>query len=161
MHCSVIARNQSWRIDFTFGNANRTAFCRREITNVKEPDMRTSILVFTATAAVLLASPAIAQDARYHAYAYGAPVAGAAVGTAVGVGLYNGWWSSAGLPTSVAGSVAVGGLAGIGTAALLHAATTPCQGFHALFGNFLTRADGCVNGRWVGHQPARIVHRRR
>jgi hypothetical protein len=123
--------------------------------------MRKSILVLTASAAAILGSPAIAQDARYPAYAYGAPVAGAAVGTAVGVGLYNGWWSAAGLPTTVAGSAAVGGVAGIGTAALLHAATTPCQGFHALFGNFLTRADGCVNGRWVGYQPERIVYRRR
>ena len=43
--------------------------------------------------------------------------------------------------------------AGIGTAALIHAATTPCQGFHALLGNLVTNSDGCVNGQWVGDSP--------
>lgn len=112
--------------------------------------MRKTLLALSAAAAVAIATPALAQG-RYHQGPnpnYVAPVAGAAVGTAVGVGLYNGWWTSAGTTTaasSVAGSAAIGGLAGVGTVALIHAATTPCTGFHALFGG-----SGCVSGQYVG-----------
>ena len=68
------------------------------------------------------------------------PVAGAAVGTAVGVGLYNGWYGTnaaiAGtvLPTTAAGAATVGGVAGVGTVALIDSVFQPCRGFHALFG---------------------------
>ncbi len=114
--------------------------------------MRNTLLALSAIAAVAVVTPVRAQDARWVG-----PVAGAAVGTTVGLGLYNGWWTnSAGLPTSAAGAAATGGLAGIGTVALIHAATTPCQGFHALLGGFLTGPQGCVNGQWVGDRPVRI-----
>jgi hypothetical protein len=33
-------------------------------------------------------------------------------------------------------------------------------GFHMFFGNLFTRADGCVNGQWVGDAPPRRVSRR-
>lgn len=119
--------------------------------------MRNTLLALSAIAAV--ATPASAQPRHSH---YIAPVAGAAVGTAVGVGLWNGWWTnSIGLPaSSVAGAAATGGVAGVGTAALIHAATTPCQGFHAILGGFLTSPEGCVNGQYVGDQPVRMTRRR-
>ena len=113
--------------------------------------MRKTLLVATAVATVALATPASARPDYPQAPADpAAPIAGAAVGTAVGVGVYNGWFGStlagAALPTSTAGAVAFGGVAGIGTIALIHAATTPCRGFHALF-----NMGGCVNGQFVGY----------
>lgn len=83
-------------------------------------------------------------------------LAGAAVGTAAGVGLYNGWYSgslAASLPSSAAGAAATGFVAGVGTVALVDAATRRCRGFHALFGNFLTSPEGCVEGQYVGYGP--------
>jgi hypothetical protein len=80
--------------------------------------------------------------------------AGAVTGSLVGLGVSEGWFGSAAaaaLPTSVAGAAAIGGVAGVGTIALIHAATTPCQGFHALFGGLFTTSEGCVNGQWVGY----------
>ena len=120
--------------------------------------MRNTLLALSAVAALAAATPASAQPRHSH---YIAPVAGAAAGTVVGLGLYNGWWTnSVGLPTSAAGAAAAGGVAGIGTAALIHAATTPCQGFHAILGGFLTSPEGCVNGQYVGDQPVRVTRRR-
>ncbi|MDB5602345.1 MAG: hypothetical protein JWN71_4389 [Xanthobacteraceae bacterium] len=125
--------------------------------------MRKTILMLTAASAVALASmPASAQSYRSNPN-YVAPVAGAAVGTAVGVGIYNGWFGStiagAALPTTVAGAAVGGGLAGVGTVALIHAATTPCTGFQAVFSPFNPSAGaGCVNGEYVGYQeqPRRV-----
>lgn len=120
--------------------------------------MRKTLLTLAAVSAVALAvSPASAQP-RSHAN-YAAPVAGVAVGTAVGVGIYNGWYGSAAtaatLPTTVAGAATFGGIAGVGTVALVHAATTPCTGFQALFSPFNPSAgEGCVNGQYVGYQEA-------
>jgi hypothetical protein len=93
-----------------------------------------------------------------------APLAtGAVVGTAVGAGLHNGWYgttaANTALPVTAAGAAATGFVAGVGAVALIHAATTPCQGFHALFSGFLTSPEGCVNGQWVG-RPARTVRYR-
>lgn len=123
--------------------------------------MRKTILMLTAASAVAFAAmPASAQPYRSNSN-YVAPVAGAAVGTAVGIGIYEGWFGSsvagAALPTTAAGAAVGGGLAGIGTVTLIHAATTPCTGFHALFGGF-TSSEGCVNGQWVGYQeqPRRV-----
>src|SRR5262249_3219293 len=95
-----------------------------------------AVAASVATRAVL-ATPASAYvDDRYPTQTYVAPVAGAAVGTAVGVGLYNGWWGSsaavAALPATAAGAAAAGGVAGVGTVALIDAAVQPCAGFHAL-----------------------------
>jgi hypothetical protein len=123
--------------------------------------MRKTLIALSAVAATALATQAYAQP-RHHTQArIAAPVAGAVVGTAVGVGLHNHWYTTGTngaawgttFPTSVAGAATTGFVAGVGTAALIHAATTPCRGFHALFGNFLTSSEGCVNGEWVGYGP--------
>ncbi len=115
--------------------------------------------ILAIAAAAALATPASAyQDDRYPVEPYVAPVAGAAVGTAVGVGLYNGWYAGefAALPASAAGAAAVGGVAGIGTIALIDAVVQPCRGFHALFD--LSHGQ-CVNGQYVGDRPAPRAHR--
>ncbi len=128
--------------------------------------MRNSIMAlsFAALTAAAIAVPTVSNAetvyGRDSTVAYGAPVAGAVVGTAVGVGLYNGWYGSAPtigstlLPTTAAGAVAVGGVAGIGTVALIDSAVQPCRGFHALFG---ANKDSCVNGEYVGDGPRRYV----
>ncbi len=126
--------------------------------------MRKTFIALTAAAAVTAtaASPALSNP-RHHHHHYGyqhgwvAPAVGIGVGTAVGFGLYEGWFATnalttSGLASSAAGAATGGLIAGIGTVALIHAATTPCQGFHALFGG-----SGCVNGQYVGDQA---VYRR-
>jgi len=114
-------------------------------------------LSVAAIAAAALATPAMARMDNYR----GSPVAaeavtGAAVGTALGIGLYQGWYGSGVLATSLgatAGTAAVvGGVAGVGTVALLDAAIKPCTGFHALFG---MNRDECANGEYVGYAPRR------
>lgn len=124
--------------------------------------MRKTLIALAAAAAVTAtaASPALSNP-RHHHHHYGynhgwlAPLAGVGVGTAAGFGLYNGWFGTSNsltagtLANSAAGAAAGGFIAGVGTVALLHAATTPCQGFHALFGG-----SGCVNGQYVGDQVA-------
>jgi hypothetical protein len=123
--------------------------------------MRKLLPLLAIAAAAAIATPAFAyQDDRYPTESYVAPVAGAAVGTAVGVGLFNGWWGSsaavAALPATAVGAAAVGGVAGVGTLALIDAAVQPCRGFHALF---LMNRDQCVNGVYVGDAPHRIYRR--
>jgi hypothetical protein len=68
----------------------------------KRPEIKRSttmrkLLPFLAfAAAVAVATPALAYpDDRYPVEPYVAPLTGAAVGTAVGVGLYNGWHTGA------------------------------------------------------------------
>jgi len=117
--------------------------------------MRKTFIALAAVAA--LSSPAFAQQA-YNSAAPAEVATGAVAGTAVGVGLNQGWISSsvAGtvLPTGVVGAATVGGVAGVGTVALLDSAIQPCSGFHALFG----MNDGaCVNGAYVGYQPRRVI----
>jgi hypothetical protein len=115
--------------------------------------MRKTILALTAVAT--LALPATAANAdhwrNHHHRGHWAPLAGAAVGTYVGVGLWNGWFGTTaagtGLGATVAGAATGGFIAGAGTAAAIHAVTTPCAGFHALFGG-----SGCRNGQYVGHR---------
>jgi hypothetical protein len=122
-------------------------------------------LAVAAVTVTALAMPTVASAERapgYDSYnaSYAVPVAGALVGTAVGVGLYNGWYGSStfvsALPSSAAGAVAMGGVAGIGTVALIDGVLQPCRGFHALFG---ANKDACVNGEYVGYaqRPARYV----
>ena len=116
-----------------------------------------SVAAVTA-AAVAMPTLASAQEAQYTT-GYAGPVAGAAVGTAVGVGLYNGWYGSSafvtGLPTTAAGAAVVGGVAGVGTVALIDGVFQPCRGFHALFG---ANKTACVNGEYVSdmQRPRRI-----
>jgi hypothetical protein len=114
-------------------------------------------LSFAAIAAVALSSPSSAQEAQYTTGVAG-PATGAVVGTAVGVGLYNGWYSGVGssltaATSTTAGAVAIGGVAGIGTVALIDGVFQPCRGFHALFG---ANKDACVNGEYVGYSPRRM-----
>jgi hypothetical protein len=128
----------------------------------KEHIMRkliTALSVAAVTAgAVALPTLASAQDAQYTT-GYVGPVAGAAVGTAVGVGLYNGWYGASPavgslvLPTTAAGAATVGGVAGVGTVAAIDSVFQPCRGFHALFG---ANKDACVNGEYVGYAPRRM-----
>jgi hypothetical protein len=124
----------------------------RFIAALEDPEkfMRKFALALAAVAAVAFASAVPAEAGHKHRHHYKpakvAPVAGVVVGTVVGVGLYEGWFAVGTLGTTTAGSVAGGLLAGIGTAALIHAATTKCAGFHALAGG-----SGCVNGKYVGH----------
>lgn len=115
-------------------------------------------LSVATVAAAALATPAMARmDDRYPTAHYAAPVAGAAVGTAVGVGLYNGWYGTSAavtaLPATAAGAAVTGGVAGIGTIALIDAVTQPCRGFNAVFG---LNKDVCVNGEYVGYAPRRL-----
>ncbi|MEP7031727.1 MAG: hypothetical protein ABI830_12400 [Pseudolabrys sp.] len=120
--------------------------------------MRRILPYLAVAAAIGLATPAFAYvDDRYPVEPYAAPVAGAVVGTAVGVGLFNGWWGSsaavAALPATAAGAAAVGGVAGVGTVALIDAVVQPCRGFHALLG---MNHGQCDNGNYVGDQPRRM-----
>jgi hypothetical protein len=121
--------------------------------------MRKILPVLALAAAAAVTTPAMAQSGRdyyapdYYAPNYVAPAAGVAVGTVVGVGLYEGWLGSsaavAAAPATAVGAAAVGGVAGIGTVALLDAATQHCRGF----GIFVTPREQCVNGVWVGDLP--------
>jgi hypothetical protein len=115
-------------------------------------------LSLAAVTAAALATPAMARmDDRYPTQNYAAPVAGVAVGTVAGVGLFNGWFGSSAAATSLgataASSAAAGGVAGIGAIALIDAATQPCRGFNALFG---LNKDVCWDGEYVGYKPHRL-----
>lgn len=119
----------------------------------------TALTVAAVTAgAIAIPTLASAQDAQYTTGAAG-PVAGAAVGTAVGVGLFNGWYGTSSalttgaFATSVGGAATAGGIAGVGTVAAIDSAFQPCRGFHALFG---ANKDACANGEYVGFQPRRM-----
>lgn len=117
-------------------------------------------LAFAAAATAALATPALAEidsvNPNYaNSYTLGPAVGGAVVGTAVGVGLYNGWYGSSAFVTSAGATagtaIAVGGVAGIGTVALLEGVTAKCHGFGVLW----TPRSECVNGQWVGDGPVR------
>lgn len=125
--------------------------------------MRKTLFALSAAIAVAMCAPASAQPVRYGEAAYSPAVplvGGAAVGTAVGVGLYEGWLgtsaAAATLPTTAAGSAVIGGVAGVGTVALIDAAIQPCSGFHALV---RANPEACANGQWVGYQPVHQVVR--
>jgi hypothetical protein len=129
--------------------------------------MRKALLALSTLSVIALATPASAQTAydRTGYYPAWPWVAGAAAGTAVGVGLSQGWYSgafAASLPASAAGAAAVGGVAGVGTVALIDAATQPCAGFRALMSPFLYAPgqSGCVNGQYVGERAATVQRTR-
>ena len=117
----------------------------------------TALSVAAMAAAVAIPTFASAQEQPQYTTGYAGPVAGAAVGTAVGFGLYNGWYGSgvlvSSLPVTAAGAAAVGGVAGVGTIALIDSVAPPCRGFHALFG---ANSGACVNGDYVGYAPRRM-----
>lgn len=115
--------------------------------------MRKTIMTLVAALAVAFAvsSPADAGHRYKRHYVNPTVATGAVVGTLVGLGLYNTWFGTSNsltagtLATSTGGAITGGFIAGVATVALIHAATTPCQGFHAIFGG-----KGCKNGRYVG-----------
>jgi len=120
---------------------------------------------FMAIAAVVaLSTPALAasQVTVYGDYNPAAPAevaTGAVAGTAVGVGVSEGWFSgalgsSSAIAASTAGAATVGGVAGVGTVAAIDSVVQPCRGFQAVFG---MNKDACVNGNFVGH--GRVVTR--
>jgi hypothetical protein len=119
--------------------------------------MRKVLCALTVAATAALALPSLANAQEYGYDRNGNLVAlgaGAVVGTLAGVGTYNAWWGSgafaSALPTTAAGAVAAGGVAGVGTVALIDAVASPCRGFHAMF----DLSDGeCVNGQYVGYAP--------
>lgn len=122
--------------------------------------MRKFLPLLTLAAAVAVATPALAQP-EWRGNSVAPVVAGAAVGTAVGVGLAHGWYGSSGFVTSLGATtgsaIAAGGVAGVGTVVLLEGLTAKCHGFGVLW----TPRNECVNGQWVGDQPVMYRHARR
>ena len=107
--------------------------------------MRNALYALPIIAAAAFATPAMAQPAygpygpyAYEPYASAAPwVAGAATGTTVALGAYNGWFGGQFAGTSAAataGAAAIGGTAAIGAVAFVDGVLQPCRGFHAVFG---------------------------
>jgi hypothetical protein len=120
--------------------------------------MRKTLIAIAAVAA--LSTPALARNVTvYGDYNPAAPAevtTGAVAGTAVGVGVSEGWFgasgaigSSSAVAASTAGAATVGGVAGVGTVAALDAVIQPCRGFSALFG---ANKGACVNGHYVGQR---------
>ena len=122
--------------------------------------MRKALLALPIIAAAgLAAAPAMAYDGYWNGPNGYPPaagvVAGAAAGTTVALGAYNGWWAGAALPATTAGSFAVGGVAGVGARATVDAVFNPCAGFHALF----DESHGqCVDGHLAGPRAARVAY---
>lgn len=121
------------------------------------------IAVSTAAALAVTATAASAGDRGYDPRTPALLGTGAVVGTLVGVGLINGWGGSTAFAASAGGTAAAsavaGGVAGVGAVALIHAATTPCTGFDALFGSFRQGPSGCVDGKYVGVAPKKTAYR--
>jgi len=114
--------------------------------------MRKTILTLVAAVAVAFSVSSPASAGKHHNLLKNPTVVvGAVVGTLVGIGLYEGWFGTTNsltagtIANSTAGAATGGFIAGVATITMIHALTTPCQGFHALFGG-----SGCKNGRYVG-----------
>jgi F0F1-type ATP synthase assembly protein I len=123
--------------------------------------MRKTFCALTIAAATAMAAPAMAQGYQSQVYpgagydrgtATAAELgAGVVAGTVVGLGISEGWWTTAfgaALPTTAAGAAVLGGVAGIGTVATIDALVQPCAGFQALFD---LNHGRCVNGQYVGY----------
>jgi hypothetical protein len=133
---------------------------------IRSRSMRKFLTGLTLAAAAAMATSALADpttiNPNYETPYYGAaPVAaGAVTGTAVGVGIYEGWLGSSAavsaVPATAAGAAAAGGVIGVGTIALVDAFSHPCRGF-----GMLVHKEGCVNGEWVGDRPLVIQRHRR
>lgn len=113
--------------------------------------MRKMIMTLVAVLAVAFTISSPANAGGKHNPHKPTIVAGAIVGAVVGFGLHNSWFGGSSslvngtLATSTAGAATGGFIAGVATVAMIHALTTPCQGFHAIF-----RGAGCKNGKYVG-----------
>lgn len=126
--------------------------------------MRSALYAIPLAAVAAFATPAFAQsyEPGYYnnGYVAAAPwVVGAGVGTAAALGAYNGWFTGAAgaaIPSTAVGAAAFGGVAAIGTVALVDAVIQPCRGFHALFD---LNHGRCVNGQYVGDGPRPVVYR--
>lgn len=118
--------------------------------------MRKTIMAIAAIAA--LSTPALAAS-RVTVYGDANPAApaeittGAVAGTAVGVGVSEGWFgasgalgSSSAIAASTAGAATVGGVAGVGAVAAIDSVIQPCRGFQAFFG---LNKESCVNGNYM------------
>jgi hypothetical protein len=121
-------------VGFATGAASREANSKR-IQKKRSIEMRKALYaVSIAALAAALATPALANPPRQRDKV--APAVGVAGGTALGIGLTEGWIgptvATAALPTAAVGAAAVGGVAGIGGVALVDAAIQPCAGFHAM-----------------------------
>lgn len=122
--------------------------------------MRKTILTLVAALAVAftVSSPASAGGILKKHPHKPLILTGAVVGTLVGIGLYEGWFSASttqaagAFARSATGAATGGFIAGVATIATIHALTTPCTGFHALFGG-----SGCKNGRYVGPKRATFL----
>jgi hypothetical protein len=118
----------------------------------RSAEMRKTIMTLVAALAVAftLSSPADAGSRHKHPHK-ATIITGAVVGTLVGFGLYEGWFGTSSslttgtLASSTAGAATGGFIAGVATVALIHASTTPCSGFHAIF-----QGAGCKNGKYIG-----------
>ena len=133
--------------------------------------MRKTILAMAAVAA--LATPALAAqrvtvygDQHYNPAAPAEVTTGAVAGTAVGVGLSEGWISGsiggAALPATAAGAAAVGGVAGVGAAAGIDAVIQPCRGFQALFGmnqQACAQRQAALDAQYTGATHRRVIRR--
>jgi hypothetical protein len=121
--------------------------------------MRKTLFILSLAAAAAMATSAVRAQ-PYGEQPNPTATAGVVSGTVIGLGVSEGWWGStvagATLPTTVAGAAAVGGVAGIGTVALLDSLVQPCRGFHALFD--LSHGQ-CADGNYVGYAP-RLYNRR-
>jgi high-affinity Fe2+/Pb2+ permease len=120
--------------------------------------MRKTILTLVAVLAVAftVSSPANAGGILKKHPHKPLIVTGVVVGTLVGIGLYEGWFSNSiqanTIANSGAGAATAGFIAGVATIATIHALTTPCTGFHALF-----QGKGCKNGKYVGPKRAAFL----
>lgn len=121
--------------------------------------MRKAIFALPIAVAAL-ATPALAQPYYDGTARQAAPwVAGAAAGTVVALGAYNGWFGGAlgaALPTTAVGAAAVGGTAAIGTVALVDSVLQPCRGFQAMF---MINHGACANGEYVGYEQRPVAYR--
>ena len=126
--------------------------------------MRRTFMILPALLGLALATPASAQSGRYDRTPPGAVATGAVAGTVFGLGLAEGWWGSSAavsaLPASAAGAAVAGGVAGVGTIAVIDAATQPCRGARALFNPFIPGPSGCANGEYVGYRVSQRETRR-
>jgi hypothetical protein len=111
--------------------------------------MRKAILALPIIAAAGFATPAMAYDGYWNGPNGYPPaagvVAGAAAGTTVALGAYNGWWPEAALPAPAA----------VGALAMTDAVFNPCAGFHALFD---ASHGQCVDGHLAGPRAARVAY---
>lgn len=124
--------------------------------------MRKALLALPIIAAAGFAAPAMAQP--YYNSGWNGPngyppaagvVAGAAAGTTVALGAYNGWWPEAALPATAAGAAVTGGVAAVGALAMTDAVFNPCAGFHAIFD--LSHGQ-CVDGKFVGARAEQVSY---